>query len=354
MKVLLTGGAGYIGSACLRWLLWQGVDAYAFDNLSEGNAAAVPDGRLIVGDILDRAALARALRGHKIDAVMHFAAVASVPDSIADPDTYYRVNVEGTKAVLDAMRDAGVGQIVFSSTAATYGLTGDMPLREDSPQAPAVPYGTTKLAAEWLIKDYSRAYGLGYALMRYFNASGADGDGRHGEARRHESHLIPLALAATLGQRPPLKVFGGDLPTRDGSCVRDFVHVEDIAQAHLLALQALRPGTGEAYNIGSGRGVTVREVLRACEVVTGRPVPHEVVGPRPGDPAVLIASPEKLVRQLGWKPRHAGIHAIVETAWRWHRGHPHGYAPAGGATPPGRAARIPPATKPRRRRAATV
>src|SRR6516225_12043054 len=196
MKILLTGGAGYIGSACLRWLLRHGHDPIAYDNLSEGNRAAVPDSgrRLIVGDLADGAKLLEVMRAHKVEAVMHFAALASVPDSIADPEGYYRVNVIGTKNVLDAMRKAGVARIVFSSTAATYGFHAEMPLREHSPQTPETPYGTTKLAAEWMIKDYARAYRMGYTILRYFNASGADPDGRHGEARRHEAHLIPLML----------------------------------------------------------------------------------------------------------------------------------------------------------------
>ena len=205
----------------------------------------------------------------RIEAVMHFAALASVPDSIADPEAYYRVNVGGTKSVLDAMRAAGVRRILFSSTAATYGFHAVMPLREDSPQIPETPYGTTKLAAEWLIKDYARAYGLGYTLLRYFNASGADPDGNFGEDRRHESHLIPLIFQAAVGRRPKILIYGEDYPTRDGTCVRDYVHTADLAQAHQRAVEALEPGMGRAYNLGSGSGVTVLEVLRACEEVIG-------------------------------------------------------------------------------------
>lgn len=325
MKILLTGGAGYIGGACLRWLIRHGHDPIAFDDLSEGNADAVPDGRLVRGDILDTDALAAAIRKHGSEAVMHFAALTSVPDSIADPESYYRVNVLGTKSVLDAMRRTGVARIVFSSTAATYGFHAEMPLREDSPQTPETPYGTTKLAAEWMIKDYARAYDLGYALLRYFNASGADPDGRHGEDRRHEAHLIPLTLQVAVGRRAKLLIYGGDWKTRDGTCVRDYVHTDDLAQAHQLAVENIGPGVGRVYNLGSGTGVTVLEVLRACEEVVGRPIPHEVVPRRPGDPAVLIAGPERIVRELGWTPRYGDIRAIVETAWRWQRDHPHGY-----------------------------
>jgi UDP-glucose 4-epimerase len=325
MRIFLTGGAGYIGSACFRWLSCHGHDPIAYDNLSEGSAAAVPHERLIVGDIADIEKMAEVMRQHGTEAVMHFAALASVPDSIADPDSYYRVNVVGTKNVLDAMRRADVARIVFSSTAATYGFHAEMPLREDSPQTPETPYGTTKLAAEWLIKDYARAYDMGYALLRYFNASGANPDGRYGEDRRHEAHLIPLTLQVALGRREKLLIYGNDWQTPDGTCVRDYVHTDDLAQAHQLALEGLGPGVARAYNLGSGTGVSVLEVLRACETVVGHPIRHEIVGRRPGDPATLIASPEKIVTELGWSPRYTDIHAIAETAWRWHKTHPKGY-----------------------------
>ena len=326
MKILLTGGAGYIGSACLRWLLKHGHDPVAYDDMREGNAGAVPEGRLVVGDILDREKLTATLRDRKIDAVMHFAALASVPDSIADPDNYWEVNVVGTKRVLDAMRSAGVDKIVFSSTAATYAFGTPMPLTEDSPQNPETPYGTSKLAAERLIKDYARAYNLGYAIFRYFNASGADPDGNFGESRHVEGHLIPLTLLVAVGRREKLKVYGGDWDTRDGSCVRDYVHTEDLAQAHQLAVENIGPGVGRVYNLGSGLGASVLEVLHACEEVVGRPIAHEIVGRRPGDPATLIAPPHKIVRELGYAPKYNDIRQIVETAWRWHSTHPDGYA----------------------------
>jgi UDP-glucose 4-epimerase len=328
MKMLLTGGAGYVGSSCLRWLLDRGHDPIAYDNLLEGNPGAVPQAvdRLIVGDIADTDRLADALRRHGAEAVMHFAALASVPDSIADPEAYYRVNVSGTKSVLDAMRAAGVRKILFSSTAATYGFHGEMPLREDSLQAPETPYGSTKLAAEWLIKDYARAYGMGYTLLRYFNAAGADPGGGFGEDRRHEAHLIPLIFQAAVGRRPKVMIYGDDYPTPDGTCVRDYVHTADLAQAHQLAVESLEPGIGRAYNLGSGTGASVLEVLRACETVAGRPIPHEIAGRRPGDPAVLIASPEKIIKELGWSPRHSDIDPIVRTAWDWHHGHPNGFS----------------------------
>jgi UDP-glucose-4-epimerase GalE len=328
MRILLTGGAGYIGSATLRWLLQHGHDALAYDNLSEGNAEAVPGNRLLVGDIADTSYLAYVLKKHRCGAVMHFAALASVPDSIGDPDNYYRINVIGTKSILDAMRHAGVRRIVFSSTAATYGFHAEMPLVEDSLQDPRTPYGTSKLAAERLIQDYARAYDLSYAILRYFNAAGADPDGAHGESRRHEAHLIPLALLAATGRRETLRICGGDWETRDGTCVRDYVHTADLAQAHQLAVEALGPGSGRIYNLGSGTGATVLEVLRACERAVGRPIPHEVVDRRPGDPAVLVASSARIRNELGWSPRFPDIDSIVQTAWRWHQRHPDGYSDA--------------------------
>ncbi|HEY5659089.1 MAG TPA: UDP-glucose 4-epimerase GalE [Myxococcota bacterium] len=326
MRILMTGGAGYVGSACLRWSLRKGHDVVAYDDLSAGNAAAVPSDRLIVGSIEDRDALVRAMREHRIEAVMHFAAVASVPESIEQPELYWRINLLGTKNVLDAMRECGVQRLVFSSTAATYAFENTMPLTETSRVAPEVPYGKSKLAAEEMIRDYTRAYGMGHVILRYFNASGADTDGQFGEHRREETHLIPLVLYAASGRRGPLQIYGDDWDTRDGTCVRDYVHTEDLAQAHQLAVEKMEPGHGRVFNVGSGRGATVLEVLHACEEVVGRPIPREVAGRREGDPAVLIASSERLIRELGWKPRYTEIRDIVATVWEWCRNHPNGYA----------------------------
>jgi UDP-glucose 4-epimerase len=327
MKLLLTGGAGYVGSACLRWLLEHGHDPIAYDDLSEGNRAAVPGGagRLIVGKIEDTESLADVMKSRGVEAVMHFAALASVPESVAKPERYYRINVGGTKSVLDAMREAGVGRIVFSSTCATYGLQDEMPLREDTPQIPETPYGKTKLACEWMIQDYAKAYGMGYAVLRYFNAAGADPDGDYGEDRRHEGHLIPLVLHAAVGRRPKVMIYGNDYSTRDGTCERDYIHTADLAQAHQLAVEAIEPGNGRAYNVGTGTGATVLEVLRACEEAVGRSIPHEFAGRRPGDPAILVGSAERLRSELGWSPRFPDIRDIVRTAWEWHRRHPEGF-----------------------------
>lgn len=333
MNLLLTGGAGYVGSAVLRWLLKNGHNAIAYDDLSMGNAAAVPADRLIRGDINNREVLRRVLRDYHIDGVMHFAAVASVPESIAHPERYYRVNVEGTKAVLDAMLDCNVDLIIFSSTAATYSFENEMPLTEASDQKPQVPYGATKLAAEWLIKDYANAYNLGYTLLRYFNASGADPGGQFGESRAAESHLIPLTLYVALGRRERLRIFGRDYKTRDGTCIRDYIHTDDLAQAHQLAMEGLKPGDGHAYNLGSGNGTSVLEVLRACEKLIGQPIPYEFADRRPGDPDILVASSEKMKIELGWKPHYRTIDSIVETAWHWHSSYPNGYKDKIGQAP---------------------
>jgi len=333
VRILVTGGAGYVGSACLRWLLQNGHEAVAFDDLSEGNRGAVPGGRLFEGNIEDRDALRRAMSEHRSEAVMHFAAVASVPESIAEPERYYRINVLGSKNVLDAMLDCGIKKLLFSSTAATFGFDNEMPLTEDSTTAPVTPYGKTKLAVEWMLEDYRRAYDVGYTALRYFNASGADLDGEFGEDRRHETHLIPLIMQAVVGRRDKVMVFGDDWPTPDGTCVRDYVHTADLGQAHQLAIESLEPGHGAVYNVGSGSGFSVREILSACEKAAGRAIPQEVAPRRPGDPATLIASPERLKRELGWKPRYTTPEQIVESAWRWHERYPHGYTSKAGGRP---------------------
>lgn len=326
MNILCTGGAGYVGSACLRYLLNQGHEAYAYDDLRDGNKLAVPQykDRLIVGGLADRRLLEDTLDRYNIEAVMHFAAVASVPESIAQPSLYWEVNVVGTKNLLDAMVAQNVLNIVFSSTAATYSFSDKMPIEESDLQQPATPYGSTKLTCETMLAEYSKAYNIGFTAMRYFNASGADLSGEFGEYRKNESHLIPLALQTAIGARDKLFVYGNEWDTRDGSCIRDYVHVEDIAQAHTLAMESQTPGAGRYYNIGSEHGASVLEIIAACEKASGRPITWEYALPRPGDPATLIASSQKLRTELSWKPKH-DLNAIVESASRWHTSHPAGY-----------------------------
>lgn len=325
MRVLCTGGAGYVGSACLRRLLAEGYEAVAYDNLSLGHKESLPDDRLIIGDISDTEALTDSLRALKADAVMHFAAATSVGESVDDPEHHYRNNVGGTLSLLNAMRAAGVERLLFSSTCATYGLSPTIPMCEDTPQDACSPYARTKLAVEWMIRDFSSAYGLGYCLLRYFNAAGAAMDGQHGEDHDPETHLIPLILQNALGQREELRVFGDDYATPDGTCIRDYVHIEDLAEAHLLALRETKPGGGDVFNVGTGKGNSVLEVIHACEAAISRNIPFQMVDRRPGDAPGLVADAQKIQSKLGWEPRYTDIGAIVDTAWRWHRAYPDGY-----------------------------
>jgi UDP-glucose-4-epimerase GalE len=326
MRILVVGGAGYIGSHTVRHLARSGHDVWVYDNLVHGHRAAVPEGRLIEGDLGDIAKLESALRGGAIDAVMHFAAFTSVPESVTEPARYYRNNVTGTLNLLDAMRAAGVGKIVFSSTAAVYGVPDEVPIPETAPTRPINPYGFTKLAIERALADYATAYGLGTASLRYFNACGAAADGTIGEDHRPETHLIPLILQVALGQRENITVAGSDYPTPDGSCIRDYIHVDDLADAHLRVLEAIAPGRDLTYNVGTGSGVSVREVIDAVRKVTGHPIPV-IEGPRrAGDPPSLVASADAARRDLGWTPRHTAITSIVASAWAWHSTHPRGFA----------------------------
>ncbi len=325
MKVLLTGGAGYVGSHAAWMLDRGGHEIWVFDNLSEGHRSAVPEGRLIEGDLLDPKHLESVLREHKIDAVMHFAALAYVGVSVTNPAEYYRNNVVGTLSLLDAMRVAGVGRIVFSSTCATYGVPEVVPITEAEKQAPISPYGFTKLVMERALADYSHAYGLGYAALRYFNASGAAADSPIGEDHEPETHLIPLVLQVALGQRDCVKVFGDDYPTPDGTCIRDYIHVDDLATAHVAALEKLKPGDQLKLNLGTGQGASVMEVIEACRRVTGHAIPAEIVGRREGDPPALVADASLARQVLDWQPKYTDIESIVASAWRWHQAHPHGY-----------------------------
>jgi UDP-glucose-4-epimerase GalE len=325
MRILVTGGAGYIGSHAVRLLLKRGHDVWVYDNLSMGHRAAVPAERLIVGDLKEDARLDHALVERRIEAVMHFAAFAYVGESVQQPAKYYQNNLVNTLNLLEALRRHEIQRLVFSSTCATYGVPPRVPITEETPQQPINPYGFTKLAVELALADYSHAYGLGYAALRYFNASGASPDGSIGEDHDPETHLIPLVLQAILGQRKAVQVFGTDYPTPDGTCIRDYIHVDDLAEAHALALEALAPGKRLLYNLGTGRGYSVREVIRTAEEVTGKPCPVQEVARRPGDPPELVAAADKVRRELGWAPRYAELRPIIETAWNWHRTHPKGY-----------------------------
>jgi UDP-glucose 4-epimerase len=305
----------------------QGHDVVAYDNLVEGHPAAVGNAKLVVGDIAATEQLTELLRSFKADAVMHFAAATYVGESVENPEYHYRNNVGGTLSLLNAMRKAGVRRLLFSSTCATYGMTPKVPMDENTPQVPYSPYARTKLAVEWMIRDFAHAYGLGFTLLRYFNAAGAAQDGRFGEYHNPETHLIPIVLSVALGQRAKLMVYGNDYPTDDGTCIRDYIHIDDLASAHLLAIEHTTNDTQEVFNVGTGQGKSVLEVITACEKVVGRPIAHEFAARRPGDPPALVADPAKLINQLGWKPRYAAIDDVVATAWRWHREHPQGYGP---------------------------
>jgi UDP-glucose 4-epimerase len=328
MRILVTGGAGYIGSHAVKLFLSRGHDVWVYDNLCMGHRQAVPADRLIVGDLTESARLDHVVMERRIDAIVHFAAFSFVGESVREPAKYYQNNLLNTLNLMECARRHHIGRFVLSSTAATFGTPERMPITEETPQAPINPYGFTKLAIEHALDDYARAYGMGYAALRYFNAAGASSDGTIGEDHDPETHLIPLVIYAAVGKRPHIEVFGTDYPTPDGTCIRDYIHVEDLAEAHLLALEKMghRPaGSALRYNLGIGRGYSVREVIRTVEEVTGKTVPVKEGPRRPGDPPVLVASSEKIQRELGWRPRFAELRPIVETAWKWHSTHRHGF-----------------------------
>ncbi|MEL6896912.1 MAG: UDP-glucose 4-epimerase GalE [Planctomycetota bacterium] len=325
MNVLVVGGAGYIGSHAMKYLIESGHNAMALDNLGLGHRAAVPEGRLIVGDASDIDHTTDVLKSHKIDAVMHFAAFAAVNESVNDPAKYYQNNVCATINLLQAMRQAGVRQFVFSSTTATYGEPDVIPIAESTPQQPINPYGFTKLVVEQALADYAQAYGFAYAALRYFNAAGAAADGSIGEDHTPESHLIPIVLQVALGQRDAITIYGDDYPTPDGTCIRDYIHVDDLASAHLAALNHLQPGKGLCLNLGTGTGTSVRQIVDTARDVTGHPIPEIMGSRRAGDPPELVADSRAAQSTLGWKPFHTTPRSIIETAWNWHRKHPNGY-----------------------------
>lgn len=319
--VLVTGGAGYIGSHACKALAAAGYVPVTYDNLVYGHPSAVRWGPFVHGDILDRAALDAVIRTWQPVAVMHFAAFAYVGESVTNPGKYYRNNVVGTLTLLEAMRDAGVGQFVFSSTCATYGMPNCVPISEDQPQNPINAYGASKLMIERMLQDFDRAHGLRSISLRYFNAAGADPACETGEAHDPETHLIPLVLDAAAGARLNVTVFGTDYPTHDGTCVRDYIHVTDLAQAHVLALQSLQGGASTtAYNLGNGVGFSVRQVIDVAQRVTGRQVPVVFGSQRAGDPPKLVGDANRIKSELGWTPKNADLADIIETAWRWHQG----------------------------------
>jgi UDP-glucose-4-epimerase GalE len=325
--VLVTGGAGYIGSHAVKTLAARGDSVIVYDDFSQGHREATRHATAVVaGDIADTARVVSAITTHRVEAVMHFAAWLSVPDSVRDPSGYYRNNVLGALSVLDAMVATDVRHLVFSSTCAVFGTPETTPIHEDLPKRPINAYGETKLAIEHALPHFDRAYALRSIALRYFNAAGADPDGELGEDHAPEIHVIPRALDAAMG-RGSFRVFGDDYPTPDGTCLRDYVHVNDLAAAHLLALDALRAGgASSAYNLGNGRPTSVRDVLASVERVTGARVPYDLAPRRAGDPAALFAASDRARNELGWRPRFEDIDVIVETAWRWRVAHPRGYA----------------------------
>lgn len=327
MAILVLGGAGYIGSHTVYDLIAAGREVVVADDLRTGFRAAVhPAARFYELDIHDRAALDALFERESIEGVIHFAASSQVAESMTDPLKYYNNNLSGTITLLEAMAAHGVNVIVFSSTAAVYGEPQDIPIREDAPTVPTNCYGETKLAMEKLMAWTGRATGLRYAALRYFNACGAHPSGLIGEAHDPETHLIPLVLQTAAGQRAHVSVFGDDSPTRDGTCVRDYIHVTDLAQAHILALDyLLAGGKSDVFNLGSGTGFTVREVIETARQVTGRPIPTALLPRRSGDPAQLVASAEKAKTVLGWTPRCTALEPILASAWNWHSRHPHGF-----------------------------
>lgn len=326
-KVLVAGGAGYIGSHTVDALAESGHDVVVLDNLETGHRQAIhPAARFYKGDLRDGTFVDDVLKKEQVDIVIHFAANSLVGESMVNPLKYYDNNLNGTRVLLSGMVANGVSKIVFSSTAATYGEPVRVPILEDDPTVPTNTYGETKLAMERMFYWAEKAYGLRYVSLRYFNACGAHESGRIGEAHAPESHLIPLVLKTALGQRERIDIFGNDYPTQDGTCMRDYIHVCDLAQAHILAMEhLLKGGSSDIFNLGNGVGFTVKEVIEAAERVVGKPISTAITERRAGDPAQLVASSEKARSLLGWNPQIPGIEEIVASAWKWHSTHPHGF-----------------------------
>lgn len=326
MSILVTGGAGYIGSHCVAALIDRGVDVVVVDDLSKGHKAALKGGRLYVGSVADKVFLSDVFEKENIEAVIHFAAFSLVGESMQIPDQYFRNNVTAGLTLIETMIGHKVPYLVFSSTAATFGEPENIPILEDDRQMPTNPYGESKLMVERMLKWCDTAYGLKFCALRYFNVAGARADGSIGEDHRPETHLIPLILQVAQGKREKLSLFGTDYPTKDGTCVRDYIHVEDLIDAHMLALDYLRKGSpSTAFNLGNGQGFSNREIIEAARRVTGHPIPVAEEDRRPGDPATLIASSQKAMEVLGWKPKYTNVEDIIGTAWKWHSTHPNGY-----------------------------
>ena len=325
--ILVAGGAGYIGSHMVALLVEKGYDVIVVDNLRTGHWQAVKGAKkFYVGDLRDAAFLDTIFSENQIDGVINFAAFSLVGESVTNPLKYYGNNVAGSQSMLTAMKNHGVDKIVFSSTAATYGEPEKQPIEETDRTEPTNPYGATKLAIEGMLKWCDKAYGIHYVALRYFNAAGSNQDVGIGEDHSPESHLIPLVMKTALGQRDHIGIFGDDYPTADGTCIRDYIHVTDLAQAHILALDYLiKGGENNVFNLGNGVGFTVKEVVDVAREVTGHPIPAKIAPRRAGDPAQLIASSEKAVKVLGWKPQYNDLGTIVASAWAWHKNHPHGY-----------------------------
>ncbi|WP_055666076.1 UDP-glucose 4-epimerase GalE [Desnuesiella massiliensis] len=326
MAILVCGGAGYIGSHMVAALLEKGEEVVIVDNLQKGHREALLGGKLYVGDLRDRSFLDKVFSENEIDSVIDFAADSLVGESVNEPLKYFENNVGGTVSLLQAMRDHNVKYIVFSSTAATYGEPERIPIMEEDKTFPTNPYGESKLTVEKILKWCDNAYGIKYTALRYFNAAGAHISGNIGEDHSPETHLIPIILEAALGKREKVMIFGDDYDTKDGTCVRDYIHVMDLASAHLLALDRLKMG-GESrvYNLGNGEGFSVKEVIEVARKVTGVNIKADMAPRRAGDPAVLIASSEKALEELNWKPKFNSLETIIETAWNWHKNHPKGY-----------------------------
>ncbi len=326
MAILVCGGAGYIGSHMVAELLENGEEVVILDNLQKGHKDAIVGGKLYVGDLRDREILDKVFTENNIEAVIDFAADSLVGESVENPIKYFENNVGSTLSLLKAMNDYDVKKIVFSSTAATYGEPENIPILEDDRTFPTNPYGESKLTVEKVLKWCDNAYGIKYTVLRYFNAAGAHISGKIGEDHRPESHLIPIILQVALGKREKIFVYGDDYDTKDGSCIRDYIHVSDLASAHLLALNKLREGSeSKTFNLGNGTGFSVKEVIQVTRKVTGKEIKAEIAERRAGDPAILIASSEKAQNELGWKPKYNNVETIIETAWKWHVNHPEGY-----------------------------